>query len=101
MTTITCPVCGIQFSFPTAFYHERQQDGKDFRCPNGHTLSFQPSENDELRAQIQSLQESISYYRTRITELHNQIAHQRARAAAYKGHFTKLKNSHTQQLPLQ
>lgn len=36
----TCCECGITFAAPDHFFNKRREDGREFRCPNGHTLHW-------------------------------------------------------------
>lgn len=44
-----CGECGIEFEVPPHFYTERQQTGKNWYCPNGHSRVFRESEADKMR----------------------------------------------------
>jgi len=40
LTSTTCGVCGMRFAAPETWLNQKREDGTDFRCPNGHSLSF-------------------------------------------------------------
>ena len=56
LTNISCGNCGVAFCLPTSMYHARVQDGRDFHCPNGHVISYRPSENER---RIETLEEEV------------------------------------------
>jgi len=45
----TCAKCMIEFAITTGADFRCKQEGKDFYCPNGHSLSYGKSEADRLR----------------------------------------------------
>jgi len=51
--TETCANCGIEFGMPMHFIKARREDKKPFYCPNGHSLSFNGSEVDRLRRELE------------------------------------------------
>jgi len=63
--TVECCECGIQFQVPECFDENRQEDGREFYCPNGHSQSYSDCTNDkmeklendnrELRVQVRQL----------------------------------------------
>lgn len=55
MKTTTCCVCGIEFGLPDNIMQKRREGGETLYCPNGHSLSFRPSEIDKLRKKNQQL----------------------------------------------
>lgn len=53
MTTINfeveeCPECGIVFQVPEEFSESRQEDGREFYCPNGHKQQYADCVEDEI-----------------------------------------------------
>jgi hypothetical protein len=88
----TCPVCGIVYGLPAAFYDARKSGSNKggWYCPNGHSLSIVKSEATKLQEQLdderrkrQSAEQRIAYYA-------DQAEHERRRANGYKGHATKI-----------
>ena len=54
MTTIsfeteTCCICGIIFQVPEDFAEDRQADGKDFYCPNGHDQHYCDTDDEKIK----------------------------------------------------
>lgn len=48
--SITCPTCGVEFDVRDGFYNLRNEDGKTFYCPNGHTLNYRNSTAKQLES---------------------------------------------------
>jgi hypothetical protein len=83
----SCPACSIQFAVPKQWLDARRENGNDFRCPNGHSLSYK-SEIDRLRKaltaeqaskaaladQLQAAERSASAARGQVTKLRKRIA---------------------------
>ena len=61
--TISCAACGVQFCVPTNLHKKLRETGESFYCPNGHSLSFKPSENDKLRREVQRLTRTLDTYK--------------------------------------
>ena len=85
LATITCSKCGITFGMPERIRRERAKDHNTFYCPNGHPRYY-PGETDEekLRRRLKAAEDSNSYWREHADRL-------KQSRAAYKGHFTRLK----------
>lgn len=49
----TCCSCGIAFGLPTDFLNKRRQDGKQFYCPNNHSLVYRETELDKTKKQLE------------------------------------------------
>jgi hypothetical protein len=62
MTTIefeteVCLECGITFQVPAEFSENRQNDGREFFCPNGHGQSYQAEDElEKMQAKNRELQ---------------------------------------------
>ncbi len=91
LESVTCAACGICFAMPHTLVEKRRGDGKDFFCPNGHTLTFGESDADKLRRERDRLQQ-------RLAEKDDDIRYQRQarevaerRLSAAKGQITKIK----------
>jgi hypothetical protein len=94
-----CPVCGIVYGLPAAFYNARK-DGSSkegWYCPNGHSLSITKSEAAKLREQLdeerrqrQRAEQSVAMWQDFEKEARQQAEHERHRANGYKGHATKI-----------
>ncbi len=47
-----CPTCGVTLAITQQYRDERIEDGKSWYCPNGHTLGYQKSEAERVRAEL-------------------------------------------------
>jgi hypothetical protein len=52
---LDCPCCGILHGVPSEIIARRRKDGQQTYCPNGHTYSWQPSEAEKLRQQVEQV----------------------------------------------
>ena len=84
LETIHCGECGIEFSVPDYWIKMRQEDGRDFWCPNGHCRAYRESTLNKLRREVQSLKQNEAFLNDRIKE-------EERRAASFKGQVTKLR----------
>lgn len=84
IVTQQCINCGVWFGVPEFFDTRRQQDGKNFYCPSGHSQCYRESDADRLRKQLN--REIASHDQTRA---HRDDAERRV--TAQKGVNTKLK----------
>lgn len=55
-----CCTCGIVYALPIHFIKMRRSDKQPFYCPSGHCQSFQRSEADKLRADVDELQRRLT-----------------------------------------
>jgi len=49
LVIIACAECGIYFAVPKDFIKNKQEDGKDFVCPNRHKLNYPIKTYNELQ----------------------------------------------------
>lgn len=81
--------CGVVYGLTREFLVERRKDHKTFYCPNGCTRWFPPakvSTEDRLRERMEMAERQL--------EAAREIARrENARARAFKGHATRLRNS--------
>jgi len=79
-----CPFCFITFGVPKRLLSAKQQNGTDFWCPNGHSLSYTDNENDRLKRErdrlVQRLAQRDDEIRTQ-TELITNLKTQRIAVA--------------------
>ena len=65
-----CPNCHIIFFVPAAFQAARIKDKQTFYCPNGHRPNYiGKTEEEKLREQVQSKQNTIFELESTIREL--------------------------------
>lgn len=58
-TSVVCATCHVVFAMPLSLYEQRKQDGKNFYCPNGHSLWYKDNENSRLRNDVARKQGEI------------------------------------------
>ena len=91
LVVVECCTCGIRFGLPARYQRQLRELGKEFHCPNGHSLTYGKGEAEKLRHELKQ----IEMERNRLIDLHSveQAAHKLAarRLAATKGQLTKLK----------
>jgi hypothetical protein len=95
--SLTCGVCGVLFGLESSFIDKRQDDGKGFYCPNGHSISWKA--NNEAKQVEQRLRKETDRVRSELEaarslaqrEANRRQLAERQRAAA-KGQLTKTKN---------
>lgn len=73
-----CAACGIEFAMPQHFVTKRRESGKEFFCPNGHSLSFSKSEVQRLREQLERKEQQLAQERTARDEAERRLVGQRA-----------------------
>lgn len=52
---LTCCTCGVAFGIPVAYHRVLCEDGRYFRCPNGHRQCF----TVPLEEQVEDLTEEL------------------------------------------
>lgn len=88
-TTVICGRCGIAFGVPLGHEAELRKSGRRFYCPNGHELSFKPSEAEKLTKKLAVAEQSLAYSQTAFTSMREQRNHLERRIASYKGQATR------------
>ena len=53
----TCIECGILFAMPADYIKTRQETGKSFYCPNGHSMVYGKGTATALREQLKDAEE--------------------------------------------
>lgn len=85
---ITCD-CGVEYGLSAGFIAARRKDHKTFYCPNGCSRHYpRPAESDADR-----LRRELGYTRSSLEAARSLAQRENRRAAAYKGHATRLRNS--------
>lgn len=88
-----CGVCGVIFGLGAAFKKKRLDDSRWFFCPNGHEIHWTgQSEADKLRKQLQNVREQKDDLYESLTAARQLARTELRRAAAYRGHATRLRN---------
>lgn len=88
---ITCWVCGIRFGAPRTWLQRRRENGEGFRCPNGDSIAFGPSELDKMRQERDRLQQRIAQKDDDIAWQKEQRQYAERRVTAAKGQITRLR----------
>ena len=57
---IDCPNCGSLFGITTELDHRRGEDGKQFWCPLGHSMSYHETEVMRLRKRAERLERTLA-----------------------------------------
>lgn len=81
----SCAACNIDFAIPSTFLDRRRQDGRNFFCPVGHSLSFDKTEVDALREQLEQAQARRDFWQA-------EAKREKGNATAAKSEATKQKN---------
>ena len=91
--TEQCCTCGMAFAITRDFERRRSNDHKLFYCPSGHRQYYAgKTEAQKLKDQLDQLKRERDYQGREINNLTSEVEHQRRKAAASKGHVTRLKN---------
>jgi predicted nucleic acid-binding Zn-ribbon protein len=87
---ITCCSCEATFGLPDATVDRLKQSHDAFSCPICFTRQSFRGKTKEER-EIEALRSAKRTYKNRSETLTRQLERERARAAAYKGHFRRVK----------
>lgn len=74
---VSCASCGIEFCLPDALYSARKRDGAGFYCPNGHSLSYRPTEDQKRIAELEDQLAKRERYARRLSDEIDEIFAQR------------------------
>jgi hypothetical protein len=85
LTVTSCGVCRVRFAMPERMLADRQNDGQDFWCPNGHRIHFFETENRRLAR-------DLAAERARRTHAEDQLEATERSRRAVKGHLTRIRN---------
>ncbi len=88
----SCAACGIPFGVSKSFIDRRRIDGREFYCPNGHSLSFHTTELDRVKKELENEKRSHQWTRESKERVEGDRRVAYHRLAATKGVITKLKN---------
>lgn len=82
LTVTECCSCGVEFAVPAHFLKVRQDKGGTFYCPNGHSLSY-------TKTRVQELEDQLSKSRARAQHLADQKEATERSNRALRGQITK------------
>jgi hypothetical protein len=93
-----CADCGVRFGIPVEFEQRRRADKRGFYCPNGHSLSWNESEADRLKAKLQAAEQAAAAARKEVErergwrlQAREDARHAERRLAAQKGVTTRMR----------
>lgn len=92
LSMLTCGECAIPFAIPVDLHKDMKKTGRRFWCPNGHGISYGESENDRLKARLESAQRGLAYMTTSRDAALDQAQTAELRRRAAKGQLTKIRN---------
>ena len=55
-----CGACGVLMAAPKVLLDNCREDGDNFFCPNGHSLTYNKSENDELKRKLKQAKDRLA-----------------------------------------
>ncbi len=85
LTVMECGECGISFAVPERWRQEREDTGKGWYCPNGHSRVYREST-------VQKLEKQVERERAARVAAQDQATAAERSVAAIKGELTKVKN---------
>lgn len=90
-TPITCGVCHVHFALESGMQADREKDGRDFHCPNGHVIHYHSNENARLKKQIEQLTKLKTWAEEREQTLRAENKTMVASLRATRGVVTRIK----------
>lgn len=57
---LQCSECGVTYLFPETWCKKASQDGKSWKCPNGHGQWFGESKNDKLHRENNLMKQQLA-----------------------------------------
>jgi len=60
-----CGECGVLFAAPQALLKWARDDGDNFFCPNGHSLTYTETEADRLKNQLRQTKDRLAIVQAR------------------------------------
>lgn len=88
---ITCGSCGVWFGLESSMLRSRRQDGDWFWCPRGHQIHYSDFENARLKRELEEQKRYKKWADERAESAQRERDHQKARAAVYRGHLTRVR----------
>lgn len=87
----TCGVCGVLFGLEASYQRNRREDGKTFRCPNGHEIGYGRTEADNLRVLLDNQKKATAAAWGAYQEQSKYREVAQRQAAAARGQVTRIK----------
>lgn len=91
LQTVTC-WCGIGFAVPSTLRDQAFNHGTTIYCPLGHTCTWAETENDRLRAELETANRTAIRERNWRETAEAQVESERRSKAAIRGHLTRMRN---------
>lgn len=63
---VTCITCGIEFGFAERIEKEWRRTGKNFHCPNGHSLTWPFAKETEDQKELKALHIEIKGLKSKL-----------------------------------
>jgi hypothetical protein len=79
---VTCANCGVEFWMTDGLERARRRDGSSFYCPNGHSLSYAPTEDQKQIKELEGQLESQRRQHRRLINDYNELWAQREELVA-------------------
>lgn len=98
LTTGTVPVvtdccsCGVEFAIPDRLISQRRMDGKNFYCPNGHSMVFSEPTEKKLQRELEAVRAERDRARARATATRDQLDAAERSKSALRGVNTRIRN---------
>lgn len=87
-----CCNCGVSFGLTADYFRRKKDNGGTFHCPNGHPQHYTTSTVQELQAKLDAAETRAQAIAASRDLARMEADHERRRAAAQKGHRTRLRN---------
>lgn len=95
LKTIECGCCGGVYAISKRFYEKCRENGESWKCPypdcNVGWGFAGNGEKDRLKKELERTRQRLTNEQRRAESWMNRAEHEERRAAAYKGHFTRVK----------
>lgn len=94
LAVMDCANCGVIFAIPDDYDDRRRDDGHDFYCPNGHSLSYHAGDKAKIRkleAQLEQQKNRAQFYADMEREQRDRADRTGRQLAATRGQVTKLR----------
>lgn len=89
---LQCTTCAVVYFFPEGWCEKSREEGRSWKCPNGHGQWYGESETDKIRRERDLLKQRIAQRDDLIAENNKRIAEGERKLSATKGVVTRIKN---------
>lgn len=84
-----CINCGVVYGVTAEFDKQRRRDGKDFYCPNGHSMKYGQPEAERAREETARLKRELDFAQRATADWRDSYARETRRHSATKGQLTR------------